>query len=684
MGLLAEIKSLEQRRDKEPELYGDSTGSTNAGEPLWLPHPENIPQQRACASEADIIGYGGSAGGGKSDTIIGLAITEHHRSLILRREAVDVRALMNRSREIIQDHGRLNEVTGVWKGLPDGRQIHFGGVKNAKDVHGYKGQSKDFLGIDEADQFTEAMVRFLMGWVRTTRLGQRCRVVLSFNPPSTAEGRWVLSFFGPWVDKTHPKYPTPDGELRWYYTEADGKEAEAPNGDPIEVVYGNGKKETIFPQSRTFIQARVTDNPYLIRTGYVAKLQAMPEPLRSQLLYGDMSAGMEDDAYQVIPTEWVRLAMARWTPEPPTGIPQTALGVDVARGGKAQTVISERRGQWFAALRKYPGADTPNGPIVAAWVIKAHQDDSTINIDILGPGGSPYDFLKGQTWLKTVIPVNNSGLTKLRDKSGKMGFSNVRAASYWKLREALDPDGEVKLALPPDNALLADLTAPRWKPLTSGIQLEPKKDIEERLGRSVDCGDAVVLAFWEGNRKILPLRIFPLGRATKGPRVVFCSLDDLRGLQVDQHALLTILRTPPLECSPDWVEPTPPHALTKLAGTIDLAFADLDPAQHQATWTENVPPWELPAEKLMLTREIGKKLWAWLTRRRDPVPEVYVFGAEVDAVGQSVAMAVADMLNLPREALWSPSRPEWKATREDKAPNQYVYEMTRKCRGLVV
>jgi hypothetical protein len=37
------------------------------------------------------------------------------------------------------------------------------------------------------------------------------------------------------------------------------------------------------------------------------------------------------------------------------------------------------------------------------------------------------------------------------------------------LREALDPDGEERIMLPPDNELLADLCAPRFKMLSSGI-----------------------------------------------------------------------------------------------------------------------------------------------------------------------------------------------------------------------
>src|SRR5262249_58022080 len=91
------------------------------------------------------------------------------------------------------------------------------------------------------------------------------------------------------VADTHPR-PAKPGEIRWYAM-VDGREVEREDGQ--EFIH---KGETIRPKSRTFIPARLLDNPYLMATGYGATLQALPEPLRSQLLYGDFSIGRPDDA----------------------------------------------------------------------------------------------------------------------------------------------------------------------------------------------------------------------------------------------------------------------------------------------------------------------------------------------------------------------------------------------------
>jgi hypothetical protein len=137
--------------------------------------------------KTDIIGYGGAAGGGKSDLALGLALRYHRRSLILRREFRNVRALIDRSREIIGDRGRFNGQDAIWR-LPEGRQIEFGGCLRPGDEQSYRGRPHDLVVFDEADQFQEQMVRFISGWLRTTIVGQPCRMLLTFNPPSSADG----------------------------------------------------------------------------------------------------------------------------------------------------------------------------------------------------------------------------------------------------------------------------------------------------------------------------------------------------------------------------------------------------------------------------------------------------------------------------------------------------------------
>lgn len=325
--------------------------------------------------------------------------------------------------------------------------------------------------------------------------GQRCRVVCAGNPPTNQDGQWVVKFFGPWLDDKHPN-PAKPGELRWYAM-VDGEEIERPDGTPF---VHNG--ETIQPQSRTFIPSKVQDNAFLMSSGYVAQLQALPEPLRSQMLRGDFKAGTEDSAWQVIPTAWVDAAMARWTAGGGLGKPMDSMGVDVARGGKDKTVLAPRHGTWYAPLIRYPGSETPDGGTTAGLIVTNRRDGAPVHVDVVGVGGSVVDHLVSND--VQCIPVNGGsreGVEGKTDKmTGRLKFRNKRALLWWQFRESLDPKIGDNIALPPDSQLRADLCAPMWKLTPGGILVEPKEDgpdgpgIKKRLGRSPDDGDAVVLA----------------------------------------------------------------------------------------------------------------------------------------------------------------------------------------------
>jgi hypothetical protein len=151
--------------------------------------------------------------------------------------------------------------------------------------------------------------------------------------------------------------------------------------------------QIITPRTRTFIPARVTDNPHLFGTGYMttaagtARAAALADAQRRlPRRHGRRPVAGHPDA-------WVEAAMARWTR--PLVLPvMDSMGVDVARGGKDNTTIARRHGNWFDETLVYPGTQTPDGPTVAGLSIAALRDLAPIHIDVIGVGASPYDFLK--------------------------------------------------------------------------------------------------------------------------------------------------------------------------------------------------------------------------------------------------------------------------------------------------
>lgn len=447
----------------------------------WLPHPANRPQITAYFSDAFEILYGGGAGGGKSDLLLGLARTMHRRSLILRREFPDLeRSLISRSLEFYGDKKAYNGSKHVWN--IDGRRIEFGHLERVGtpqvpgDEEQYASAPYDFIAVDQLEQFPQYAYEFMFSRARSADPGQRVRIVSSANP--VGEGvTWIMQRWRAWLIE---KSAAP-GEILYYKRDEEGHDVLTTADDPDGL-------------SRTFIPAGLKDNPYL-SDGYRRTLNSLPEPLRGALLNGDWNASLVDDAYQVIPRAWVRAAMDRWTETPPASEKDkpNIVGCDVARGGDDKTVLAPRRGSWFGKLSKVPGRSTPDGQSVVALLTVAIGKGGSANIDVIGVGASAFDIARGKG-LK-VNPINFGEGSSATDKSGTLRFVNKRAECYWSFREALDPESKYKIALPPDPELEADLCSARWMPQSGGIKIESKEEIKKRLGRSPDCGDGVVLSW---------------------------------------------------------------------------------------------------------------------------------------------------------------------------------------------
>jgi len=134
-------------------------------------------------------------------------------------------------------------------------------------------------------------------------------------------------------------------------------------------------------------------------------------------------------------------------------------------------------------------------------VIRYRRDGCPVVVDVGGGyGGAVITRLKDNGIAYLTFDGAARSLASARGSG--LRFANKRSEAWWRFREELDPDqtGGSKIALPPDDELRADLSAPRWTPGPRGIQIEAKDDIRARLGRSPGRGDAVVMALSEGER----------------------------------------------------------------------------------------------------------------------------------------------------------------------------------------
>jgi hypothetical protein len=431
--------------------------------------------------------YGGAAGGGKSDLLLGIARFEHRRAVIFRRTYKDLeQSVIPRSIEFY-NRGTSDGFNGskyTWH--LDNRIIWFSHLERDDSVFGHQSAAYDFIGFDELPQFSQLQYEYMVSRARTDKRYQRVRMLACANPDP---GGWVFRRWAAWLDPAHPR-PAKAGELRYYKRADDGKtEIETTADDPDGV-------------SRTFIPAKLEDNPFLANDDqYRRNLNAMPEPFRSQLLHGDWMAGARDADYQVIPATHVRDAILRWRQWEKEGFPGvlTAVGNDVGGGGAQSdksTFAPTYDGVKVKSVEELVISNPDQVTMEVVGQLTAlldSQRQAAGYIDVIGIGAGVYH--RAAELGMRVYPFKAAASTELRDKSNLYGFANWRACAWWLLREMLEPGSGFEVCLPPNQELFNDLVAPRYTYTSSGqILIESKDLIRRRRGKSTDYGDSVIQA----------------------------------------------------------------------------------------------------------------------------------------------------------------------------------------------
>jgi len=502
-----------------PEVYAklfESTAQIRAE--LWS--PQAGPQSVAYYHRADEMLYGGAAGGGKTDLVVGLATTAHQRSLVFRRMSTDLDGLWDRLLDVTQGHQKQSNNVKKRMTLNDGRVIEGGHLEAPNSEKSWQGRPHDLICFDEAAQLDEHKVNFVTQWLRSVDEGQHCRVVMATNPPlpefkngkmvDSGSGEWLKRWFAPWIDP-HYSSPAQSGEIRWCYMRANGDRLETiwvPHAGYYDVDTGEEAHPTeaeikaskyARAKSRTFVKSLLDDNSYLADTGYGDKLSATPEPLRSMLRNGQFGIKLADHTMQVIPTNWVLQAQERWNERAATRMPPTpmlVLAADIAQGGIDSTVtVALHDDAWFDLPDVYAGIETPTGVEVVERILAKRRNAALIVLDGTGGwAGGTRDLLKTHHSIEAVMCISSVG-SSAWTKNQTYKFLNTRSELWWLFREALDPDSGENIMLPPSDALLAQLTAPHWALKGRAIQIEEKDALRTRLGSSTDEADAVIMAW---------------------------------------------------------------------------------------------------------------------------------------------------------------------------------------------
>lgn len=235
------------------------TAVLDAPDVLWRPHPR---QARFLSSPAFECLYGGAAAGGKTSALLMGLLRQVHlptfRGLFLRRTFPELREVMDRALFVFGQLGATwNEQQKRWT-FESGATIEFGYCEHYRDVMRYQGQEFGTIAWDELGQCPEERIwLYLMSRCRSADPRVTCTMRASANPGGPGHA-WLKRRFIAACD---------------------------PNGRPIV--------DPTTTLTRAYVSARLADNPTMTDNDplYEARLKALPEMERKQLLDGDWDAG---------------------------------------------------------------------------------------------------------------------------------------------------------------------------------------------------------------------------------------------------------------------------------------------------------------------------------------------------------------------------------------------------------
>lgn len=276
------------------------------------------PQTEFICSDADIVIYGGAAGGGKTFGLL-LDPLVHYDvpafgGTIFRKTAVQVRnegGLWDTSMTLYPHFGaRPREHALEWK-FPSKMSMSFAHLEHENDVLNYQGAQIPWIGFDELTHFSENQFFYMLSRNRSIcRVKPRIRATCNPDPDS-----WVKKFIRWWLD-AEGRYAdmSKSGTIRWFIRLNDTIHW-AESKDAIHKQFGYG--EEIQPKSVTFIAAKLEDNKYLMKDkSYLGNLLALNRVDRARLLGGDWLARASAGTLfrrewfpivDAIPSGWIRV-----------------------------------------------------------------------------------------------------------------------------------------------------------------------------------------------------------------------------------------------------------------------------------------------------------------------------------------------------------------------------------------
>ena len=329
--------------------------------------PQKGPQEAFMSSPADIVIYGGAAGGGKSFALLMEPMryknVRGYSAVIFRTQYTDIVKSGGLWEESEKMYSRVN---GAYERFIDKQwlfrdrkgnvasKVTFSYINN-QNLGTWKGAQICFIGFDEVTDFSEKQFFFMLSRNRST-CGVTPYMRATCNPDPDS---WVASFIEWWIDQdTGYAIPERSGVIRWMIRRDDKIYWADTKEELWEQFELTTKEEKEEPKSVTFIASSIYDNKELLRVNpqYLGNLKAMGLVERERFLKGN------------------------WKIRPGAGNVFKRSQVTILKAAPTD-IVSVCRAWDIAATEKKKASDDPD--YTAGTLMGRRRDNSYVVLDVI-------------------------------------------------------------------------------------------------------------------------------------------------------------------------------------------------------------------------------------------------------------------------------------------------------------